>query len=404
MQRKNEETNLINELRELLNQKKSKEYYARRLNISVGRVNDLLDEIRGVKEEDDVDPLSNSSKRLNLDKGELEVNTFYDHEPSPEEVMIDHKIDETKWKLSAYWSKAKGKGWQVSALFRKLEGQANLQEQFIDFLKDYKPQAKALPNSKYTKQDYLGACLIINPTDAHYNKFDRRGNNNIEERFANSIEKIKTILDRASACNNLEKVIYCTSGDMFNSEHDNNTTHGTPQQNILTHNEGFEAICNNEVNVINLISQYTSDVEVIHIPSNHDFYMSWYMVKWLEAYFRESKNITVDSTDKYSKYRKYSNTAICLNHGYKVKPEKLAANFPIEFKEHWSECDNYVILVGDLHCDLSKEINGIQFYRLAQASNSISKWDEENGYTLSKGVISGFLIETDKGITNIIKA
>jgi hypothetical protein len=395
--------NIKEELSKLITQKKSREFYAKRLNITVDQVTSLLNEIRGDSPEIVITE-AEQSKRYNIEDGVIEINTYYDHEPTVEEIVRSHKIDTTKYKLSNYWSKAKNKGWQVSALFKSINTQESVTQDFIQFLQTYKPVQPKYKTivSEYNEINNEG-CLIINKQDIHYNKEDRRGNNDINDRFKSFETKVFSMLKKASNNSNLNKVIYIVGSDLFNSEFTGTTTHGTPQQNIMNHNDSFAAICNHEVKVLELITSFTSNVEIIYVPGNHDFYIGWHLVKWIEAYFRLQNNIKVDTTDKYSKYRRIYNSAVCFNHGYKVKPEVLANNFPIEFKKEWANCDNHYIFVGDLHTDMSKTIGGIQFYRLAQASNAISKWDEENGYTLSKGTVTGFLIEENIGVSTIFK-
>lgn len=398
--------NLVEQLKELLARKQSKQYYAKRLGVTVGEVDYLLSQIRGydnkqvvVKEE------NTNTKRFNIEKGEIEINGYWDHEPSPEEIMEAHNIDTTQWKLSQFWSKQKTKGYQVSALFSQRKADKdNVAANFLEFIKDYKPTIPVTFGTIRSNVKNPNGCLIINKQDAHLNKYDRKGNNNIQDRFLDFENKVDRVLRKATATTNLEKVIYVIGSDIFNSEWTNMTTHGTPQQNILDHNAGFEAICEHEINVISRLLAHSNDVHVMYLVGNHDTFIGWHLATWLKAYFRNVKNVSFDTSDNYSKYVKYSNSALAFNHGYKIKPETLAANFPIEFKEHWSDCDNFTIFVGDLHTELSKQIGGIQFYRLAQVSNSTSKWDEENGYTLSKGTVTAFLIEEGNGNTDIYKA
>lgn len=394
------ENALKEELTKLMTHKKSKDYYSKRLGVPVSKIEELFKEI---KEFPEIIREYDISKKVNVDKGEIEVNTYYKSEPTPEQVIQDHKIDITKYKLVQFWSKAKSNGWYVSAMFKVIESSENYKELFISFLKSYKPFIKLKSCEQHTYGNNIKSCLIINPQDIHYDKYDRKGNNNIYDRFDDFTVKIQKILKKASATSNIEKIIYIIGSDEYNSEWTNQTTHGTPQQNVIPHSESFTAICEHEVNIISLLHHYSTEIEVLYIPGNHDLYASWYMIKWLEAFFRVNENIKFNTSDTYTKYIKYSNSALCFNHGYKIKPELLAHNFPIEFKNNWSSCDNYYIFVGDLHTDLSKSIGGIQFYRLAQASNAISKWDEENGYTLSKGTVTGFLIEEYNGITDIYK-
>lgn len=70
-----------------------------------------------VENHGDYKQLRETTYKRNIEEGTLEINTYYDHPPEPEEVIRDHKIDLKKWRLNGYWSKGKDKGWLVSANF-----------------------------------------------------------------------------------------------------------------------------------------------------------------------------------------------------------------------------------------------------------------------------------------------
>ena len=94
---------------------------------------------------------------------------------------------------------------------------------------------------------------------------------------------------------------------------------------------------------------------------------------------------------------------ITMNHGDALKPAKLAALFPAEFREAWSFHENFYIFTGDRHHELSLDLDGIKFYQLPAFSNTKSLWDDKNGYTCVKAEATGFLIDETEGITNIFK-
>lgn len=70
----------------------------------------------------DYKQLRETTYKRNIEEGTLEINTYYDHPPTPEEVIRDHNVDLEKWKLNGYWSKGKDKGWLVSANFLEIFG------------------------------------------------------------------------------------------------------------------------------------------------------------------------------------------------------------------------------------------------------------------------------------------
>jgi hypothetical protein len=65
---------------------------------------------------EDLKDLANSTSYEYKDD-EYKLSTYYDHPPQPDEVIKDHKIDTSKWKLNGFYSKAKDKGWHVTAWF-----------------------------------------------------------------------------------------------------------------------------------------------------------------------------------------------------------------------------------------------------------------------------------------------
>ena len=123
----------------------------------------------------------------------------------------------------------------------------------------------------------------------------------------------------------------------------------------------------------------------------------------VSAYYKNQAGVTIDTSFNFTKYFRYDNTAVMLNHGDVQKPEKLAQNFPIEFKQEWGLCDHYFIMTGDRHTEHSKSIGGIKFYQIPALSKAKSMWDLKQGYTTTPAEMTSFLITEGKGITDIYK-
>ncbi len=278
----------------------------------------------------------------------------------------------------------------------------DFKEEFIEFLKIHEFKIEVIderPLEKYKEE----GCLIINKQDAHLNKFDVNGDNNINERFSIIEAATLNTLLKSSSIYNLDKIIYVIGSDQFNSEWTNCTTKGTPQQNILSHQEAFKLICEHEIRVINKFLQFSNNVEIIYIVGNHDEFVGFFMVNWLKAFYKDLVSVYIDDTTDYTKCMKYGKTAILLNHGDAQKPRDLAGLFPIKFKEQWSSCDNYVIFTGDKHKELSIDFQGIKFYQLPALSTAKSLWDLKNGYEANKAELTSFVIDKEKGVNLIIK-
>ena len=409
---------LLEKLQNMLNWKKGKKYYAEKLGITESEVDELLKELRKnsetVRDEAEassyIDALEEAIVRFEEDlikgTGELVFN-------SPEEIksldeLIEKcKIDTDKWEITKYvqnyWGNTDKPHYQVKAWLGKKADKQVFQDSFTEFLSSYEPVSQTVMSPK-VHPNKLNGALVINKQDAHYNKADVDGNNNLEERFARMAYRIETILGQAALSNNLDKVIYIIGSDEFNSEFTGTTTKGTPQQNIGgSYHTTFKAICNHEIMMISLLLNYAKEVDVIYVAGNHDEYVGWHMINWLQTFFRNTERLSFDCSPKYRKYVSYGVTAMMFNHGDAIKPAKLAGIFPMEYKDGWSEHEVYYIFTGDKHHELSQDFNGIKFYQIPAFSNAKSGWDEKNGYTCARGEVTAFLIDELHGMTNIFK-
>jgi len=407
---------LLTQLEQLLSWKKSKKFYAEKLGVTEVEVETLLRELK------DREILTNDAETANYIStledivvqykedlkdglGEIIINSP-DEIRTLDELIEKCKIDTSKWEITKYvqnyWGNSSHPYWQVKAwLSRKKEEQV-FQDTFIDFLSSYQPSSGKVEPVEYEPSKAFG-CLVINKQDAHFDKYDVDGNNDINDRFNNVLTKIQVIVTQASLGSNLEKIVYIVGSDEFNSEFTGTTTKGTPQENIDSYHSTFEQICNHEIAVISLLLEASFQVEVVYVAGNHDEYVGWHLVNWLNTYFRDEKRVTFDGSPKYRKYLSYGCSALMFNHGDVIKPAKLAAIFPMEYKNKWSEHDNFYIFTGDKHHEVSQDFNGIKFYQIPAFSNAKSKWDEKNGYTCTKAEVTAFLIERFEGLTNIFK-
>lgn len=343
-------------------------------------------------------------QRVNLDKGTATYTAEMNTEPlSDEEIIQKFKINTDKYKLSGYWSKEQpgGKYFVSANVTLKKEEEKQLQE-FMEFLKTYKPKtfgpAYVPPFSPKTP-----GALIINAQDAHWNKFDTDYNNNITERFEKYDTALKDTIAIASSQVSLGGIAYIIGSDCFNSEVTGATVKGTTQVNILTYHKSFELVCNHEVHVIRRLLQSAEQVTVYYLVGNHDATVSYHMVSWLKAYFKEEKRLTINIGTDFTKYFSLYDTAVCINHGDVQKPERLAQNFPLEYREGFYKADHHIILTGDKHTELTRDIGGITFYQIPALSTAKGSWDKQMGYTTTKSKMTSFLIEKGQGVSNVIK-
>lgn len=392
---------IVEQLQELLRQKKSKKFYAERLGVTEQKIEELIKELRGVKGE--VVDIKSQMITLNID---TEIKSI---EELIKKCNIDTKIWNVDKYIQNYWGNRTNPYWQVKAYLSKKEEKdiqrVDFQKNFIEFLKDYTPK-----NYKIDKHgfEHVGSkatvAVVINKQDEHINKLDLGGHNDIFTRMSRVYTRMHLILEQVRVANCIDKIFYIVGSDEFNSEWTGTTTKGTKQENILPYQEGFSKICNYEVDTINLLRSYCHDIEVIYVPGNHDEYVGWHLISWLKAFFRADEHMKFETKwEDYTKYITYGNSAMMLNHGDAMKPEKLASLFPIQFRTEWSKYENYYIFTGDKHHEVSKDFLGVKFYQLPALSKARSGWDLKQGHTCSKAELTAFVIDQHCGVTGILK-
>lgn len=390
----------LQRLQELLKQKKSKKFYSERLGITIQEVEELLEELRN--EAVDLD-IEGTTQKYNFDKGTVEISAFYKTPPTPEQVIKDHKIDENNYKLSAFYSKGKGdKGWLVTGLFKNITKEEQIVNSFQEFLKTYKSDYK--PIQRLGKVGNSPSSLIFNKQDAHQNKMCTSGTgNDIFDRFTEYETNVDKTLRRASKLSSIEKVVYIIGSDQFNSEVTGMTVKGTPQTNILNYHLSFQLVCDHETKVIKRFLETSDEVEVIYLVGNHDACVSFHLASWLKVYFRDEKRVSVDINTDFTKYFSLYDTAIGINHGDVQKPERLAQNFPLEYKKGFAEANHHVLITGDKHTELSKDIGGIKFFQIPALSKAKGSWEKQMGYTTTPAQMTTFMIEPENGVSIIFK-
>lgn len=412
-----ENQGLIDKLQKLMAQKKSKRYYAERLGISTEQVNNLLEQLRNGIKVAELEPEKANyislleEKVLKFDediKNETaEITANLKEKVSTLEELIEKcNIDTKFWNIDRYiqnyWGSGANPHWQVKAWLSKKTPQDNFHKNFIEFLKNYSPKIQRIAPRVASTTKPKG-CLIINKQDQHLNKFDIGGENSLEKRFQEIYDATELVVKTASLSSELDKVYYIIGSDQFNAEWTGTTTRGTKMENVDTFHNSFEAICNHELNLINMLGGYAKNIEILYVSGNHDEHVGWHLISWLKAFCRFIPGLKFDTSPKYRKYARYGNTAVMFNHGDAIKPPKLANIFPIEFREEWSKCENFYIFTGDKHHEVTMDFNGIIFFQLPALSKSKSSWDDKNGHTCSKAQLVAFVIDEKDGMVGVLK-
>jgi hypothetical protein len=335
--------------------------------------------------------------------GTKEFTFSASHIPTEEEIISHFNIDTTKYKINQIYHKTSfGGKYAITVSQLALKGNLTLDidQKFLDKINNLKPLSIVTKENKNSKKPK--ASLLIPKQDAHWNKLDINGNNCIDERFASFTRVLTTQLRNVEATNTLEKITYIIGSDEFNAEWTDQTTKGTPQQNILSYQESFEKIAEFNIETIKLLSYYAPNIEVVLLNGNHDHNVGWHLINLIKQVFKGSKNININDSLDNTKLISFHSTLVLLNHGDAIRPKDLAAKFPLIAKDVWSYYDNFVVVCGDKHHEMSHDFNGTLFFQVPQLSTAKSNWDDKKGYITSKAELLIFLFEED-GLSNILR-
>lgn len=295
------------------------------------------------------------------------------HIKNLEELLKYCNVDTDIWSVSRYrvnkwdvtsWSDGFAKtiqNFQVKAdLMRKIEDvkEKLIGEVFINMVKDYVPPPFLIyseDESPVNNDCAENNLLEISIFDLHMGKLAWGGETGenydtkiARQRFLESIEKL---LRRASGFD-YNRILFPVGNDFFNSDTIfNTTTRGIQQDEDLRWQKTFNVGTRLLVDAINLLKQSGRPVDVMVIPGNHDFERSYYMGKFLEAWFNNDPAVTMYNGASPRKYYRFGKVLLGFTHGSEEKESSLPLLMAtdIESKPMWSETTYHEWHLGHIH-------------------------------------------------------
>lgn len=318
----------------------------------------------------------------NLEEGTAEIKGVAFAEPkSPEEIIRILKIDTEKWKLSSYWNKQHKDYWLISAMVtqKTLEIKDLLKETLDNFKPSYKPVAEVFINDKFDNP----TVGILSIQDLHFGK---EGNLSVVDDFK---ESIKSLVLRSYYAHRLEKIIYVIGGDLLNMDTFSGlTTKGTPVDSDLraqdAYNEAFDAMYWS----VNFIKQFCKELEVVYLPGNHDRLSSYHLVHALSKCFIQENSITFNATYEERKVVTWGQNFFAFEHG-DVTKKMTALVYATEFPSQWGITSFRTCYTGHFHTKkvtefvTDNEVHGFTIKHLPSLSKS-DYWHYHNKFTGSK--------------------
>lgn len=366
---------LLDSLKQLLKQKKSKSFYAEKLGISIQTVEELLKSTK-VTEYQEV------TKKVNNDKGTLESITEVSFEPKDDiELAKLHKIDLSKYKISNYWSKLKPNGKFTSSVFATLKKQTEYTpEDFAKFLENYNPIKSAYSWSLMPNYKFETINVELNIADFHLAKKTFEGDTLKSKEF-DYYKVVQDLIGKIRSSYNINKLIFPISNDFFHTDnYQNSTTNGTPQDVTAWYDEEYEKGFEILSNTIEYLLTQAEEVEVILVQGNHDRTKGFFIAHALEVFFKDKKNIKFQREHSVIKSVVLGNTFIGYHHGNSCKLEQLPLVFATgKNASAFGNAKYREIHTGDKHHYMAKEVQGVRIQQMPSLSKT-DRWHRDNNF------------------------
>ena len=192
-------------------------------------------------------------------------------------------------------------------------------------------------------------------------------NMKIAEKRFNDI--ITDVIRRKSDQETVEKVILLLGNDFLNADNIQGTTsrHFTQQDQETNWFEIVTKATEMLIEGIEKLRFFFPQVEVINVKGNHDEMSMFGIMQTLNAYYKDSYSVMIDTGAKYRKYLKYGCNLIGMSHNEKQ--------------------------LEDDH--------GVDIYGLPSVAGA-SDWTAGQGYCGTNKMSQTFILDKDKGLVEII--
>ena len=413
----------------------------RKIRLSVeeqlSKYKELLDQTIELEDDDGTDILI-SSNLTESSKGKVVEGKLATQEKDSDKILDSFlkevNIDKEEWEIA----KVSISKWDVSSKYRnqnlkwdgqgKMFGYAIRKNKWIklynysikvelkplinkDAIASLKKHINNISEFKYNKYVPLhtketGVLLELALYDAHFGKkafMEEIGlDYGLREASASYLYSTDQII-RWSEAHNPEKIIFIVGQDLGHVDNIKGVTSGSGHILDLEKRLPFiyDELLATVTKAIYLCRSFAK-TEVIWIPGNHDYFVSYALVRALKEHFRNDKHIEFDIDGKLGKLsrkaRLWGNTLVGWTHEITTRQNswgnELARMFPVEWgKSKFREWHH-----GHKHKKQRIFTEGGVICRQIAALSEIDKWHFDGLYTDAVPAGEGFLWSKDTGV------
>jgi len=201
-----------------------------------------------------------------------------------------------------------------------------------------------------------GNLFVLDPADVHIGKLCTSSETGFtySEDIAEHrmVEGSKGLLEKAMS-QDVTRVLFVIGNDICHIDTPKGTTtSGTPQDTHGTIQSNFRVAQKANTRVVKMALEMGLGVDIIHVPSNHDWFMGWAVAQVIGALFEGHPNVTATDygiSEIHRKYYRFGNNLFGLTHGDGAKEQDLPDLMLVEAREHIAECHHRFWLLHHYH-------------------------------------------------------
>jgi hypothetical protein len=276
---------------------------------------------------------------------------------------------------------------------------------FKTWIQDFGPSYKA-PTLKIKKLKQSDHAVVICPTDFHWGKYaaametgDPYSREIAKDRLLGLMEKVVERLARWGK----PKMIYLGLGSDFgHADTDGHaTTKGTPQDMDGTMFEMIKTGFELSVQLVDSL-RHLAPVRVVALQdSNHDKLFAQYQLHYLDAWYREATDVSVNIDCKPRQYESFGNTLIMFTHGDGVGMKDLPEIMAVEKPTEWGAHEHRIGFTGHRHYEKTLGLRGMTVYQLWSMAGT-DRWHARKGYIGCPKGLAAHIIDIEEGVVGSV--
>lgn len=325
------------------------------------------------------------SKQKAADAVGIPVSTFKDYikrrEQNHEFLVAKSKqygfpIDD----VARYWIKD-----EEASICLKKDSEISTEE-YTEFLKNelltYSIPYK-VPKVKH-KENFR--AMVLSLADLHFGKFatmeESDSEYDLEIAEQRTREGVMELLEMSKPFN-VQKIYLVLGNDVLHYDNtEKTTTKGTYVGGLGTNETIFRTALRVLVSIVEMLAE-ENKVEIVHVPSNHDYVSGNHLAVVLEAWFRNHKNVEfLEIGPKSRKYIVFGVNCIGLTHGDKTRDSELHSLMSHDAKDYWGQTEYRYWYLGHLHHKIRKVQNS--GFTIEVEKDHIGYTKVKTGVTLNK--------------------